>query len=148
MSRTITFIKKHPWLLAKCISFMAFVCSFLTKRLSSAMLIMINLKGLNLSPPPPSPPPPTLDKMWKYGKYVGTVPPYQPSWVKASLKDPYQHPVIKSRIAIAEKKKAAEAEKLAKQKAVEEQAKQSTIPDLLPQIPEQTIVGPDRGDQK
>ena len=159
MKKTLTFIKKHPWLLAKCLSFMAFVCVFLTKRLNSAMLFTINLKGYNPNPlpPPPPVPTPTLDKIWEHGKYIGVMPPYQPSWVVASLKDPYQHPVLKSRLAIAEKKKADEEKRIAKQQADEQEKlvsqqadeeKQITKEDLFPHILEETIVGTDSGDLK
>src|SRR5579863_9375834 len=86
-----SFIKKHPWLLSKCILWVSIFTACLLSWLNKSMLLLIELKGKNPNPPPPPPPVPPAKERPQLNI------PYTPAWVAASFKDRLKHPVYKIR---------------------------------------------------
>jgi hypothetical protein len=146
MKKLISFVKKHPWLLAKCLFLTNFVCRFLVSKLNTTMLFLLELndKDPNTPPlPPPAPPEPTYSDI-----FLGPTRPrpwqvtWQPSWMRASLKSILDHPIIKLRFAreafLAQQKaefEAKEKERLAQEAAAAtDTAPQVTDPSLVVSI--------------
>ena len=131
MKRTLKFVKKHPWLLAKCLSVITFICTLFMKPLNRLLPLVIELKGLpkTLPPPPPEPLAPQLQKAFNPAPktFHGV---YNPSWIGGSFKDPAKHPVIKTRLEAIAAQKEAEAEAAEAAKLVEQQALQVAISDV------------------
>ena len=94
------------------------------------MPLLIELKGLPLTPPPPPAQPlvAQIQNTFAHGgkSYPGR---YSPSWIGASFKDPTKHPVIKSRLDLIAAREAEEAEAAAKL-AGEQAALQVTAPTI------------------
>lgn len=100
-----TFIKKHPWLLFKCIALTMWVCGVLAGWLNKSMLILLDLKGKDPNPPPPPVPEPSVEEQMQaairkdnlFSVYSKERPkfniPYVPEWVAKSFKDPSKHPI-------------------------------------------------------
>jgi hypothetical protein len=105
MKKFTSFIKKHPWLLAKSLFLVTFFSNILVACLKKSMLVILDLKGKdpNWEPPaPPSPPKPTPRDCQT--TLTGL---YSPPWLAASFKEPYKyHPVLISRVAYEAKQKA------------------------------------------
>jgi hypothetical protein len=100
-----SFIKKHPWLLAKSLLLLTFFTNILVACLKKSMLVILDLKGKdpNWEPPPP-PPPPSPPKRDCQTTLTGL---YVPEWLAPSFKEPYKyHPVLISRVAFEAKQKA------------------------------------------
>lgn len=101
--KTISFIKKHPWLLSKCLFLTVFISNFLVNCLSKSVELMLVLKGKNPNYVPPTIKEPTYDDIFKYypAKYPKQLQVWSPSWIRSSLTNMKDHPVIKSRLKIA-----------------------------------------------
>ena len=100
------FIKKHPWLLFKCIALTSWFCGFLAARLTKAVLLLLDLKGKDPNPPPPpAPREPSFEDQMHVAAQKGNLfsvlsrerPkfnfPYVPEWVAKSFKDHTKHPI-------------------------------------------------------
>lgn len=134
MKRILKFVKKYPWLLAKCLSVITFICTLFMKPLNRLLPLIIELKGLPKTLPPPPPPPPPEPLAPQLQKAFNTAPKtfhgvYNPSWIGGSFKDSAKHPVIKTRLEAIAAKKEAEAEEAAKL-AEEQAALQITAPTI------------------
>lgn len=108
MKKFTSFIKKHPWLLAKSLFLVTFFSNILVACLKKSMLVILDLKGKdpNWEPPPP-PPPPAPPKRDCQTTLTGL---YVPEWLAPSFKEPYKyHPVLKSRVAYEAKRDALAA---------------------------------------
>jgi hypothetical protein len=131
MKRVLKFVKKHPWLLAKCLALTTFICTLFMKPLNRLLPLVIELKGLpkTLPPPPQEPLAPQLQKAFNPAPktFHGV---YNPSWIGGSFKDPTKHPVVKTRLELFAAQKEAEAEAAEAAKLVEQQALQVVAPDV------------------
>ena len=115
------FIKKHPWLLFKCIALTMWVCGFLARQLNKSMLLLLDLKGKdpNWTPPPPPPPPEPVKERAQLKI------PWMPPWVGPLMRRGglSNHPVLRVR-----------AEYEAKQKALEEAKKAPLAPTVVTEV--------------
>jgi hypothetical protein len=100
------FIKKHPWLLFKCIALTSWFCGFLARHLTKSMLLLLDLKGKDPNYVPP-PPPPVSEPVKERPKFQL---PHVPHWVATSFTRGHagEHPVLKARAEYETKQKALE----------------------------------------
>lgn len=92
MNKVEAFVRRHPRVYFRYMTFVVFVMGLLAKYLNSTMLHFILMKGLNPNPPPPPPPPPPPEPKVER-KQIQI--PYVPAWVAASFRDPTKHPLFK-----------------------------------------------------
>jgi len=146
MKKVLSFVKKHPRLLAKCVAVVTFLCTLFMRPLNRLMPLLIDLKGLpkTFPPPPPEPLAPQLQKVFSPAPkaFHGV---YNPSWIGASFKDLAKHPVMKTRLDLLAAKQEADAETA--RLAAEEAAKQAPLqfPTVLESPQEECICSHDSG---